>query len=189
MTSSLDIQSTDDIKNLLKDHLEISSEENSSHIAHLKEALSLAEKKTSILSESQKGSAILALLGEEDSRFLIHLIRWKNGVTCPFCGSAEVKKLMGRGTHQYRCMNCEGGEYNGEFDELTGYFPKGDGHSARIWVLINYLKIFMPLSKISKLLGITLEQAMMIMSMVQPADLADKKMKHNSPLSSKKDFL
>jgi len=175
----------ENIAQLLQEHLS-TVEESTYSSQHLQEALSIATRGPSILSDSQKGSAILSLIGEEDALLLIRLMRWKNGITCPFCGSTDVKTLQGH-AHQYKCRQCDGGDYHGEFDDLTGYFPKGDSHSARIWVLINYLKIFMPLSKISKLLGLSLEQTLRIMSMMQPSALSDKKKKTMTPVLKKKE--
>ena len=181
---SLDI-AEENISQLLQEHLS-TVEDSTPSSQHLQEALSIATRSPSILSDSQKGSAILSLIGEEDALLLIRLMRWKNGITCPFCGSTNIKKLQGH-AHQYKCQQCDGGDYHGAFDDLTGYFPKGDSHSARIWVLINYLKIFMPLSKISKLLGLSLEQTLRIMSMMQPSEMIDRKKKPIIPTLTKKE--
>ncbi len=162
------------IEDALKEHFNAESSPCMS-AQNLQEALAIASHSPSLLSDSQRGSAILSLIGEEDAVFLVRLLRWKNGITCPFCGSKEVRKLPLYHARQYQCLQCNGGDFHGEFDDLTGYFPKGDFHSARIWVLINYLKMFMPLSKIAKILGISLEQSLRIVSMMQPEALVDKK--------------
>jgi len=178
--------SEDNIAQLLQEHLALVQERTPSS-QHLQEALSMATRNPSILSDSQKGSAILSLIGEEDALLLIRLMRWKNGIICPFCGSKNIIKLKEH-IHQYKCRDCEGGESHGEFDDLTGYFPKGDLRSARIWVLINYLNIFMPLGKIAKLLGISLEQSLHIMSMMKPAAEAVQKKKTTRPVLKKTDY-
>ncbi len=183
---SLDLQD-EKIGPILQEHLS-AVEEPCSSSQNLQEALTMASHAPSLLSDSQRSSAIMSLIGEEDAVFLIRLLRWKNGICCPFCGSKDIRKLMMH-IRQYKCLQCDGGDYHGEFDDLTGYFPKGDSHSARIWVLINYLKMFMPLSKISKVLGISLEQALQIMAMMQPKALTalDKKKLLAPPVLKKKE--
>lgn len=173
------------LQDILESHINDLKDIQPEH-QHLQEALALATNKHSLLSDSQKSSAILSLLGEKEAVLLIHNLRWKHGVVCPFCGSIDIQEL----THhirQYKCRHCDGGDYNGEFDVLTGYFPKGDSHSARIWVLINYLRMFMPLSKIAKVLGISLEQALVILSMMSPNQQEKQKHREKKILAPKKD--
>jgi transposase-like protein len=181
---SLEIDASN-IAGILKEHLDCVSDPCTSS-QNLQEALTIASHSPSLLSDSQRSSAILSLIGEEDAVFLIRLLRWKDGIVCPFCGSKEIRKLPHH-VRQYRCLQCDGGDFHGEFDDLSGYFTKGDFHSARIWVLINYLKMFMPLGKIAKVLGISLEQALRIVSMMQPQALADKKKVSTAPVLKKKE--
>ncbi len=181
---SLDLElNQEKIGEIIKEHLDTVTAP-SLPSQNLQEALNLATLSPSLLSDSQRSSGIISLIGEEDAVFLIRLLRWKNGVTCPFCGSKEIRKIPHH-IRKYKCLQCDGGEFNGEFDDLTGYFPKGDSHSARIWVLINYLKMFMPLSKIAKILGISLEQSLRIIAMMQPQSLSDKK--KTTPVLKKKE--
>ncbi len=150
-------------------------EEEQKFQERLDEALAIATSKTPLIQDQMKSSAISALIGEQESLVLIRLMRWKNGVQCPYCHSFHIK-ILDAIKHQYRCLDCEESGHQSIFDVLTNYFPKnGDWHSARTWILIQYLKIFMPLSKIAKVLGISFEEAMRIISMVQPTEHESKK--------------
>ncbi|MBM4223172.1 MAG: transposase, partial [Gammaproteobacteria bacterium] len=107
------------LKNFLKEHLSgVDKFDPAYH--HMTEALNIASRDSTVLSPQQKGTSINALIGEDDALALIHLLRWKTGLVCPYCGSSNVIRKNPPAL-KYQCQDCEGGSDRGGFDELTGY--------------------------------------------------------------------
>jgi transposase-like protein len=64
-------------------------------------------------------------------------LRWPDGMRCPHCGSAEVRK-RGHDERQphrqrYACKGC-----GRQFDDLSGTIFEGHHQPLRVWVLCLY---------------------------------------------------
>ena len=64
-------------------------------------------------------------------------LRWSDGVRCPECNSADIKK---RGWHdrynyrqRYECKTC-----GQQFDDLSGTIFQGHHQALRVWVICLY---------------------------------------------------
>lgn len=67
----------------------------------------------------------------------VRKIRWPDGVKCPKCGSAQVKK---RGKHsrqkerqRYHCRGCDK-----QFDDLSDTIFEGHHQPLKVWILCLY---------------------------------------------------
>jgi transposase-like protein len=68
----------------------------------------------------------------------VRQLRWPEGVRCPDCGSAEIRK-RGFHTHQphrqrYRCQAC-----HRQFDDLSETIFEGHHQPLKVWLICLYL--------------------------------------------------
>lgn len=138
---------------------------------NLKEALHIAEN-AHFLSDDQRASSLISLIGEEEAILAIKALRWRQGLYCPFCGSTRIERVINpqKLLETYLCLNCQEGGHSGEFDDLTNYFDDYEINSIRLWILIAYLRTFLPMSKVAKVLGMSLEQAVRLIDLMTPKD-------------------
>ena len=68
---------------------------------------------------------------------VVRKLRWSDGVKCPECNSADIKK---RGRHdrynyrqRYECKTC-----GQQFDDLSGTIFQGHHQPLRVWVICLY---------------------------------------------------
>jgi transposase-like protein len=69
---------------------------------------------------------------------VVRELRWPEGVKCPHCGSADIKKrrFHNQRAHRqrYECRDCKR-----QFDDLSGTVFEGHHQPLRVWVLCLYL--------------------------------------------------
>jgi transposase-like protein len=82
--------------------------------------------------------SIHQLVDDERCYEIVRAERWPDGVRCPACESASVRK---RGHHatqkarqRYQCKAC-----NRQFDDLTDTVFAGHHQSLKVWVICLYL--------------------------------------------------
>jgi transposase-like protein len=137
---------------------------------NLKEAVNIINN-GHFLSDEQKASSLLSLIGEEEAVLALRSFRWKDGVFCPICGSAKIKTIATNSAlFRYICLSCQQAGRHAEFDDLTEYFDEYEMHSIRLWILIGYLRTFLPMSKIAKILGMSLEQIVRLINLMTPKE-------------------
>lgn len=139
---------------------------------NLKEAANIAQN-AHFLSDDQRASSLLSLIGEEEAMCALRALRWRDGIYCPICGSSRIKKMSSANKHgveKYVCLTCQEGGHIGEFTDITDYFDDYEMNSIRLWILIAYLKTFLPMSKVAKVLGMTLEQTIRLIDLMSPTE-------------------
>jgi len=70
------------------------------------------------------------IANERTCFWLIHRLRWPQGVRCPRCGSAAVWAMREHGTVRYRCKECRA-----HFSLRTGTLLEGSRLPLTKWVL------------------------------------------------------
>jgi transposase-like protein len=136
------------------------------------EALRIADANAaSYINEDNRAAAILSLIGEDEAMIALRAIRWRNGLECPRCGSKNIKVTMNEhSVYLYRCLDCEAkrgaGSSESIFTDLTNIAFAKDLQSVIRWVLICYLKMFCSMGKIAKILNISIDETLQLLSMV-----------------------
>lgn len=139
---------------------------------NLKEAINIAQH-ANFLSDEQRASSLLSLFGEEEAMLAIRAFRWHAGVYCPICGSSKIKRVnttVGQLVEKYICLSCQEGGHSGEFNDLSEYFENYEMNSIRLWILIGYLRTFLPMSKVAKVLGMNIEQTVRLIDLMTPKE-------------------
>jgi transposase-like protein len=69
---------------------------------------------------------------------VVRPLRWPDGVTCPQCGSHQIKKRGHHDRNSYRqryvCQSCQQ-----QFDDLSGTVLEGHHRPLKVWVICLYL--------------------------------------------------
>jgi transposase-like protein len=176
----------DDFSSFLKTHLQTELIEENARQRSL-EAIRIAESNSSLsmLNEDNRASAILSLIGKDEAMVALRAIRWRTGLYCPRCGSKNIKKtLVEDGVYYYCCLDCEakrGGGEESTFNDLTHMKIGKDFKSVIRWILICYLKMFCSIGKISKILGMSLDETLQLLSLInQDENFKAKKKEKNT---------
>ena len=174
----------DNFGDTLMEYLKNSNEINNTSRLRCLEALRIAQSTNGFLSEENRGAAIISLLSDSEAMTVLRSVRWRSGIYCPRCGSKNiVKKSSSDDIYTYYCLDCEkksGGENTADsiFTDLTNISFAKDIKSILRWVLICYLKMFCSVGKISKMLGMSLDETIKLLSeMSQNQDFLKKKKK------------
>ena len=76
-------------------------------------------------------------LTEEEARKMLEDIRWKNGITCPHCGSKDVTRIQGKAeTVRDGVIQCK--ECRKQFTVTVGTIMQGSHITLRQWVQAFY---------------------------------------------------
>jgi transposase-like protein len=135
------------------------------------EALRIATMGSEYINEDNRAAAILSLIGEEEAMIALRAFRWRNGLTCPRCYSKNIKiTITDQSVYVYRCLDCEKKQGSGStesiFTDLTNIAFAKDMQSVIRWVLICYLKMFCSIGKIAKILGLSVDATVQLLSIV-----------------------
>jgi transposase-like protein len=80
------------------------------------------------------------LLSDEKCFEKVRELRWPDGVvTCPHCGSSEVKKNGFHNSQKHRQRYVCQGECCAQFDDLTKTVFEGHHQPLEVWMLCLYL--------------------------------------------------
>lgn len=83
---------------------------------------------------------LTSLIDEKKCYETVRELRWSEGVSCPHCGSKEVKLRGLHDTHSDRQRyQCQGIGCGKQFDDLTGSIFAGRHQSLRVWICCLYL--------------------------------------------------
>ncbi len=112
-------------------------------------------------------AAIQDMLGEQEIFHTIQSLRWPLGVVCPRCYSHNVTVIDSPEDAQderqyYECLNCKGEGGESIFDDLTDFPVDGDLAELRQWVLCWYMIGFCSIAQISKVLGLSMQEVMVM---------------------------
>ena len=83
---------------------------------------------------------LTSLIDEKKCYETVRELRWSDGVSCPHCGSKEVKLRGLHDTHTHRQRyQCKAPSCGKQFDDLTGSIFAGRHQSLRVWICCLYL--------------------------------------------------
>ena len=83
---------------------------------------------------------LTSLIDEKKCYETVRELRWSDGVSCPHCGSKEVKLRGLHDTHTHRQRyQCKEPSCGKQFDDLTGSIFAGRHQSLRVWICCLYL--------------------------------------------------
>jgi transposase-like protein len=134
-------------------------------------------------------AAIDNLLGEGEIFKTLKMLRWPQGVICPRCHSTNVVRRdpphdSVDKRHYYVCLNCKGEGGISDFDDFTG-LPLNSLFALRQWILCWYLIGFCSVNQIAKVLGISLQEVIQIVTLGN--EVTELPKKHRDELQVKEE--